>query len=107
MKILIRAAGPDGIPSPKDGEVLDAPDALGAVEAMRTLSPFTDRLGARDYMTGVLAGVEGAPAPLPADPAQAASDFLMRLAKRGLVAFLPDDKVIATDLEGVAPCAAK
>jgi hypothetical protein len=69
MKILIRAAGPDGIPSPKDGAVLDAPDALGAVEAMRAQTPFTARLGARDYMTGVLAGVDAAPAPLPADPA--------------------------------------
>jgi hypothetical protein len=107
MKLLIRAAGPDGIPSPKDGVVLDAPDAPGAVEAMRAQTPVTARLGARDYMAGVLAGVEGDPAPLAEDPAQAASDFLMRLAKHGLVAFLPDDKVVGPDLEGVAPCADK
>jgi hypothetical protein len=31
----------------------------------------------------------------------------MRLAKHGLVAFLPDDKVVGPDLEGVAPCADK
>jgi hypothetical protein len=56
MKLLIRAAGPDGATSPEGGEVLEAPDALGAVEAMRAQTPFTARLGAWDYMTGVLAG---------------------------------------------------
>ena len=31
----------------------------------------------------------------------------MRLAKRGLVAFLPDDKVVGHDLAEGAPCAGK
>jgi hypothetical protein len=74
---------------------------------MRAQTPFTARLGARDYMVGVLAGVAGPGAPLPNDPAAAANDFLIHLAKQGLIAFLPDDKEPAADPQEVAPCAAK
>jgi hypothetical protein len=107
MKLLIRATGPDGAPLPKDGEILDASDALGVVEAMRAQTPFTARLGPRTYMAEVLAGVEPDPAPLPEDPAQAASDFLMRLAKRGLIAFLPEGKAVELDPGEDLPCADK
>jgi hypothetical protein len=107
MKILIRAATPTGVPVPAGGDVLEAADAVAVVEQMRAQTPFTARLGARDYMVGVLAGVEGRAAPLPDDADAAASDFLIRLAKQGLIAFLPDDKVLATNPEEVAPCAAK
>lgn len=107
MKILIRATTPTGVPVPEGGDTLDAADALALVAQMRAQTPFTARLGTRDYMVGVLAGVEGRAAPLPDDPAEAADDFLLRLAKQGLIAFLPDDKVLATNSEEVAPCAAK
>jgi hypothetical protein len=70
-------------------------------------TPFTARLGAREYMVDVLAGVEGNPAPLAEDPAQAASDFLMRLAKRGLIAFLPEGKALELDPGEDLPCADK
>ena len=107
MKILIRAMTPDGVPVPEAGDALNAADALAVVEQMRAQTPFTARLGTRDYMVGVLAGVEGRAAPLPDNPTEAANDFLIRLAKQGLIAFLPDDKGIAADLEEVLPCAAK
>jgi hypothetical protein len=41
----------------------------------------------------VLSGIEGGPTqPLPEDAAAAAAEFLTRLARHGLIEFLPDDK---------------
>jgi hypothetical protein len=107
MKILIRATTPAGVPVPEGGDFLNASDALAVVAQVRTQTPFTARLGAREYMVDVLAGVEGNPAPLAEDPAQAASDFLMRLAKRGLIAFLPEGKALELDPGEDLPCADK
>ncbi|HOF70918.1 MAG TPA: DUF5049 domain-containing protein, partial [Verrucomicrobiota bacterium] len=60
---------------------------------MRGQTPFTASRAPRDYMIEVLSGIEGGPTqPLPEDAAAAAAEFLTRLARHGLIEFLPDDK---------------
>jgi len=93
MKILIRSITLDGEPIPGSGETLQADDCLEVVELMRGQTPFTASRAPRDYMTEVLSGIEGGPTqPLPEDAAAAAAEFLTRLARHGLIEFLPDDK---------------
>lgn len=93
MKILIRSTTLDGEPIPGSGETLQAADCLEVVELMRGQTPFTASRAPRDYMTEVLSGIEGGPTqPLPEDAAAAAAEFLTRLARHGLIEFLPDDK---------------
>ena len=93
MKILIRSTTLDGEPIPGSGETLQAADCLEVVELMRGQTPFTASRAPRDYMTEVLSGIEGGPTqPLPKDAAAAAAEFLTRLARHGLIEFLPDDK---------------
>jgi hypothetical protein len=93
MKILIRSTTLDGEPIPGSGETLQAADCLGVVELMRGQTPFTASRAPRDYMTEVLSGIEGGPTqPLPEEAAAAAAEFLTRLARHGLIEFLPDDK---------------
>ena len=59
---------------------------------MRGQTPFTASRAPRDYMTEVLSGIEGGPTqPLPEDAAAAAAEFMTRLARHGLIEFLPDD----------------
>ena len=93
MKILIRSTTLDGEPIPGSGESLQAADCLEVIELMRGQTPFTASRPPRDYMTEVLSGIEGGPIqPLPDDAAAAAAEFLTRLARHGLIEFLPDDK---------------
>jgi hypothetical protein len=93
MKILIRSTRLSGEPIPGSGETIQAADCLGVVELMRGQTPFTASRAPRDYMTEVLSGIEGGPTqPLPEDTAAAAAEFLTRLARHGLIEFLPDDK---------------
>jgi len=93
MKILIRSTTLDGEPIPGSGETIQAADCLEVVELMRGQTPFTASRAPRDYMTEVLSGIEGGPTrPLPEDAAAAAAEFLTRLARHGLIEFLPDDK---------------
>lgn len=75
------------------GENIQAADCLEVVELMRSQTPFAARRTPRNYMTEVLSGIEGGPTqPLPEDAAAAAAEFLTRLARHGLIEFLPDDK---------------
>lgn len=93
MKILIRSTTLDGEPIPGSGETLHASDCFEVVELMRGQTPFTASRAPRDYMTEVLSGIEGGPTqPLPEDAAAAAAEFLTRLARHGLIEFLPDEK---------------
>ena len=82
----------DGEPIPGSGETIQAADCLEVVELMRGQTPFTASRAPRDYMTEVLSGIEGGPTqPLPEDAAAAAAEFLTRLARHGLIEFLPDE----------------
>ena len=93
MKILIRSTTLDGEPIPGSGVTLQAADCLDAVEQMRGQTPFTANRAPRQYMTEVLAGIGGQPSqPLPEDTAAAAAEFLTRLARHGLIEFLPENK---------------
>ena len=90
MKILIRSTTLDGEPIPGSGETIQAADCLEVVELMRGQTPFTAGRAPRDYMTEVLSGIEGGPTqPLPEEDAAAAAEFLTRLARHGLIEFLP------------------
>jgi hypothetical protein len=109
MKVVIHDTTLDGQPLDAAGTVFCGRDCLTIVEAMREQTPFTAALAPRVYMTEVLASFEGDDLkPLPEDLDQAADAFLMRLASRGLVTFLPDD--LPLDLKGGQedkPCADK
>ena len=99
MKVVIHDTTLDGQPLDAAGTVFWGRDSLTIAEAMREQTPFTAALAPRVYMTEVLASFEGDDLkPLPEALDQAADAFLMRLASRGLVTFLPDD--LPLDLKG-------
>lgn len=93
MKILIRSTTLKGEPISGSGEVVEGRDCLEVVEMMRHQTPFTAGRSNLEYMTNVLKGIEGdSMRPLPEGIKAASAEFLTRLAKHGLIEFLPNHK---------------
>jgi hypothetical protein len=91
MKILIRSTTLEGAPISGSGEVVEGWDCLEVVEMMRHQTPFTAGRSGLEYMADVLKGIEGdSTRPLPEGPEAASAEFLTRLAKHGLIEFLPN-----------------
>ena len=93
MKTLIRSTTLEGEPIPGNGEIIEGWDCLEVVEMMRHQTPFTAGRSSLEYMTDVLKGIEGeSMRPLPEGAEAASAEFLTRLAKHGLIEFLPNHK---------------
>jgi hypothetical protein len=102
IKAQIHETTLDGFPLDETGTVIQGNDAYEAVEAMKMKSPFTADMAVAEYIDYVLGKVMPEDKPTGLD----ATEFLTRLAARGLISFLPANE-IEPAIEEVTSCADK
>ncbi|MFA6717128.1 MAG: DUF5049 domain-containing protein [Victivallales bacterium] len=97
IKAQIHETSLDGFPLDETGTVIQGNNAHEAVEAMKMKSPFTADMTVTEYIGYVLGKV------MPEDRSTEldATEFLTRLAARGLISFLPEDDLCPSNLMDV------
>jgi len=91
MRIRIYENDLDGKPMTETGTVLSGANALVVVAEIKRRSPFTYDLEPLPYMKEVLTNVGAKDASLPDDLEEAAKEFLLRMAKHGIICFEEED----------------